>query len=276
MIKTLISLNADLASSIAFRYCCRLTEFVDMKLQAIHVEEPEGSPPGSGWVQSTWEEGLRHTAKEEISQLIKTEKSSCPRLDAPIIRIGEREDEVLHEIKEESYDLFIEGVLNSFNAVNFNKKVRSKLYTHAPCPIILVKNLVGLKSVALLLSDETDLKPLILTFLKIFRKSELAIDLVCFTFQKSGRAGVMKKIEASSAPGQENANKMFGAARTMLAGNGWERKENWIVKDTPKRIGDFLVDYSLVAACIPRNAEKRNRVMELLSRVPSAILLCRK
>ena len=41
MIHSLISLNADLASSIALRFACRLTQFVDMRLQTIHVEEVE-------------------------------------------------------------------------------------------------------------------------------------------------------------------------------------------------------------------------------------------
>ena len=71
MIKTLVSLNADLASSIAFQYSCRLKQFVDMNLRVIHVEEVEGHPPGSGWVRSTWERGLIHTAREEISQLMR-------------------------------------------------------------------------------------------------------------------------------------------------------------------------------------------------------------
>ena len=74
MIKALVSLNADLASSIALRYSCRLAESVDMKLHTIHVEEVdrEGYPPGSGWVRSTWEKGLVQTAEEEISHLIST------------------------------------------------------------------------------------------------------------------------------------------------------------------------------------------------------------
>ena len=69
LINTLISLNADLASSIALRYSCRLMELTQMRVQPIHVEEvdKEGYPPGSGWVRSTWERGLQQTAQEEIS-----------------------------------------------------------------------------------------------------------------------------------------------------------------------------------------------------------------
>jgi hypothetical protein len=276
MIKTLVSLNADLASSIAFRYSCRLTQFVDMSLQTIHVEEVGGYPPGSGWVRSTWEKGSLHTAQEEISQLINAERSSWPPLGPPIIRVGEREDELIHEIEDQSYDLFMEGILNSFSPVNFYKKLRSKLYRYAPCPIILVKNLVDPNGVALLLTDNADLRPLISTFLKIFRKSELKVDLIHFTFQKSWRPGFREKVGVSSIPGHENANKMLGEARAMLTEKGWDRRESWIIQDTLEKFNEFLEDCSLVAACIPRNPARKSWMMELLSRVPTATLLCRK
>ena len=50
MINALISLNADLASSIALRYACRLMDCIDMRLQTMHVEvvDKEDFPPGSG------------------------------------------------------------------------------------------------------------------------------------------------------------------------------------------------------------------------------------
>ena len=276
MIKTLASLNADLASDIAFRYSSRLSQFVDMNLQAIHVEEVEGHPPGSGWVRSTWERGLLHTAQEEISQLINAGQPSCPPLDAQIFRVGERDNELLREIEDESYDLFMEGLLNSFNSVNFFKKLRSRLYRYAPCPIILVKNLVDLNRIALLLRDSTDLRPLISTFLKIFRKSELTVDLIHFTFQRSWRPGFRERMENSSIPGHGDAKKILEEARTMLTEKGWDLKEGLILQDTPEKLGEFLEDYGLVAACLPRNLAQKSRMMELLSRVPTAILLCRK
>ena len=276
MIKTLVSLNADLASSIAFQYSCRLKQFVDMNLRVIHVEEVEGHPPGSGWVRSTWERGLIHTAREEISQLINAGQPSCPPLDAQIFRVGERDNELLHEIEEESYELFVEGILNSFNSVNFFEKLRSRLYRYAPCPIVLVKNLADPDRIALLIRDSMDLAPLISTFLRVFRKSKLTIDLIHFTFQRSWRTGFRGRIGDSSIPGHENADKIFENARTMLTEKGWDLKEGWILQDIPERLGEFLEDYGLVAACLPRNPAQNNRIIEMLSRVPTATLLCRR
>jgi len=236
----------------------------------MHVEEldKEGYPPGSGWVRSTWEKGLIQTAQEEISQLINAEKSSCPPLEVPIICVGERENKLLREIEEESYDLFVEGMLHSFNSANFYKKVRSKLYTYAPCPIILVKNFADLNRIALLLGDNMDLQPLISTFLKVFGNSAMTVDLIRFTIQKSGRPGSREKID--------NGNKLVRDTKTILMEKGLDLRESWIVQDTPRNIGEFLGSYGLVAARIPSHASKKGRVMELLSQVPSATLLCRK
>jgi hypothetical protein len=276
MINTLVSLNADLASSIAFRYACRLAESVDMHLQTIHVEEveKEGYPPGSGWVRSTWEKGLLQTAEEEILQLVNTEKSSCPPLDASIVRIGDREEELIREIENESYDLLLEGVLNSFDAQLFYKKVRSKLYKYASCPIILVKNLVNPDRAALLLGDPKDVKPLVSGFLKIFEKSKLTVDLVYFSIKRAGQEAFKKKLTEATESGLEDAGRVVGEATALLAEHGWNPQESWIIQDKSYEIGEILGEYGLVAARIPRSA-KKNLVMDVLSRVPSATLLCK-
>jgi hypothetical protein len=276
MIDMLVSLNADLASSIAFRYACRLTELVDIHLQTIHVEEveKEGYPPGSGWVRSTWEKGLLQTAQEEISQLINTEKSTCPPLNAAIIRIGDREDELLQEIKNESYDLLLEGVLSSFDEQLFYKKMRSKLYKQTPCPIILVKNLVNPDRVALLIGEHKDVKPIVSTFLRIFCKSKVTVDLVYFEPEKSGQTEFKKKYAelAESFDGQA-AGRVLDEAKALLAEDGWTPEESWVIRNKPRKIGEMLEAYGLVGVRIPRGTHKHNMVLDVLSRVPSATLL---
>lgn len=276
MIKTLASLNADLASDIAFRYSNRLSQFVDMNLQAIHVEEVEGPSPGTGWVRNTLERGLLHTAQEEISRLIKAAQSTYHSLDTPIIRVGEREHELLHEIKDGSYDLFMEGILNSFSPVNFNRRLQSALYRNAPCPILLVKNLVELNKVALLLRDNTDVSSCISTFLKIFTKPGPEVDLIHFSFAGTGSKGFIEKIENSETSSNKNAGKILEDARTMLIEDGRDLKESWIIQETPERLNEFLGDYGLVVIRMPGNPAKKSREMELLSHVPTATLLCRK
>jgi len=276
MINTLISLNADLASSIAIRYSCRLMELIDMRLQGIHVEEveKEGYPPGSGWVRGTWEKGLLNSARDEISQLINAEKSNCPPLSTSIMRIGDRDEELLLEIRQESYDLLLEGVLNSFDAQLFNKKVRSKLYRSAPCPIILVKNLADPGRVVLLMEDLKDVKPLLSAFLKLFDKTKLTVDLVCFTAKKHNQEEFKKKVTESTAAGLGDAGQVLIEAKALLAEHGWSPRASWIIQDQPQKTGEMLgEEYGLVGARIPRNAGRRRLVMDLLGRVPSATLL---
>lgn len=279
MINALVSLNADLASSIAFRYACRLMEHIDMRLQAIHVEEvgKESFPPGSGWVRHTWEKGLSQTAMEEIAQLMNAEKGACPTLPAPTVRIGEYDDELLHEISEKAYDLLIEGALNSFHAQPLQKKIRSKLYKYAPCPILLVKNLVQPGRVALLLSDETDVRPLVSTFLKLFGAPRASVDLVHYTFKKPGKPELLKKVsEDGPVEDEKAAYNVLASAKTLLAEKEWRPEGAWIIRDTAEKIGEFLSDYGLIGACLPRGVHKDSAMLNLLGRIPSAALLCNK
>ena len=187
MINALLAINADLASSIAFRYACRLAEVIDMRLETIHIEAAakEKFPPGSGWVRSTWEAGLLQSARETINQLINTEKNECPALGASIVRIGDREDELLGEIQKKSYDLLLEGILEDFDAHSFHQRIRSKLYRYAPCPIILVKNLAHPDRVALLLQDAEDVVPVVSTFMRLFDPSKTAVAVCHCGFTKA-------------------------------------------------------------------------------------------
>ena len=67
MIKTIVSLDTNLASSIALRYACRLANLIETELHTIHVKEPdsEGSSPGSGWVRKTWEDAMLTSEQAE-------------------------------------------------------------------------------------------------------------------------------------------------------------------------------------------------------------------
>ncbi len=279
MINALLSLNADLASSIAFRYACRLMEQTEMRLQSIHVEEvgKESYPPGSGWVRHTWEKGLVQTAREEIAQLMNAEKASCPPLGAPTVRVGEYDEELLHELTEKSYDLLIEGVLNSFHSQPFYKKIRSKLYKYTPCPILMVKNLVNPGRAALLLSDEPDVRPLVSVFMKLFDARGGDIDLIYFSFKKPGQSVYMEKIPEDGPSGEHGtARTIFDTAKSLLAEKDRHPKETWVIRNTAENISEFLSDYGLIGACFPRSVHKDSAMLNLLGRIPSAVLLCKK
>lgn len=278
MIKTLISLDANLASGIALKYACQLADMIGMNLLPIHVEtaDHERQPPGTGWVQQTWEKGLLETAQEEISRLIAVEKASCRALGAPEITIGDREEVILQELVEGSYDLFIEGALYAFNSSSFHEKTRSKLYRVTPCPIIVVKNLVRLKKLALLLEDEENPQPLISKFLKILKGAEVQVDLIHFRFQKTGQLRSEEGEEGGCVSDRKKSDEFLHAAEAMLEEKGRTPGECRLIHDTPTNIADSLQDYGLVVSYIPYHAGKRSPHVKLLNRVATAILLCRR
>lgn len=267
MLRTLVYLDADLASSIALRYTCQLARLVSMKLHSAHVEEPEqdGHAPGTGWVRRTWENTVLKTGEFEIAQLIQAEKSSCPKIGAPKIFIGDRDNEILHEIQRESYDLFVEGSLHSFSDKRLYDKIHSRLYRLIPCPVIIVKNLVDIEKIALLVRSDMESKTLISTFLKIFNNSQLQLDVVYCEFQEPGQPSFGDKKEIVAT---------LGAAEKMLAENQRPPENCVTLKGTPGEIGDTLRDYGLVACPLHHTISKKSSWFQLLSHVPSPILIC--
>ena len=267
MLRTLVYLDADLASSIALRYTCQLARLVGMKLYSAHVEKPEqdGHAPGTGWVRRTWENTVLKTGEFEIAQLIQAERSSCPKIVAPKIFIGDRDNEILQEIQKESYDLFVEGSLHSFSDKRLYDKIHSRLYRLIPCPVIIVKNLVNIEKIALMVRDEMESKTLISTFLKIFKDSGLRFDVVYCKFQESEQPSLGDKKEIVAA---------LSAAEKLLTENQCPPENCVTLQGTPEEIGDTLRTYGLVVCPLHHTISKKNSWFQLLSHVPSPILIC--
>ncbi|MDH4206612.1 MAG: universal stress protein [Desulfobacteraceae bacterium] len=267
MLRTLVYLDADLASSIALRYICQLAQFVDIKLHSVHVEEPDqdGHAPGTGWVRRTWESTVLKTGEFEIAQLIKAEKSSCPKLGAPKMLIGDRENEILREIQKESYDLFVEGSLHSFTAKKLYDKIHSRLYRLIPCPVIIVKNLVNIEKVALIVRNEIESKKFISMFLKIFKGAKLKLDLVSCEFQEPGQLSFNAKKEI---------NGTLSAAEEILVENKWPPENCLTIQGAPEEIADVLRDYGLVVSPLHHTISKKSNWFQLLNHIPSPILIC--
>ena len=268
MIKALVSLNADLASSIALRYACQLANIIEMDLKTMHVEDAvqKGSPPGSGWVRRTWENAMLKSGEVEIGQLIQAERLSYPALRAPKMVVGDREDEILHETQKESYDLFIEGALHTFTAANFYNKIRSKLYRHTPCPVIMVKNLVSLEKIVIVFNEEAEFKRLVATFLKIFKKATIGLDLMYYQFTESE--------EEPLQDSNEDADRILHNARQILMEAGRQTGEIRSFRGLPEKLSELLRDYGLVISPFRRTLSKKGLLLEFLSRIPSPILLC--
>ncbi len=113
MIKTLVAIEVDLASSLAIRYACQLGNLIHMELHPVYVKEPPPEVPatGTGWVRHTWEREIVELGKEEIQEMLAAEMESCPQLHEPRVIYGDREYELLKIVDHEPFDLYVEGPL---------------------------------------------------------------------------------------------------------------------------------------------------------------------
>jgi hypothetical protein len=265
MIKGLLYLDENLAASIALRYASHLAELINLQLQTTHVEQPDQKQhsAGSGWVRRTWEKGLQDAGAQVVQRLLKTENVQCPFISPPRILIGDRDDEILAELRAGSYDLFMEGDLNTSNVNDFYKLINSRLYVKSPCPVLIVKNLVAQNKAVLLCGDGVDHKKLIDQFLKIFGKAGLDLEILYYKFQETDEL-VFNEKEAAGIFLQE--------AENLLRDQGNAPTKTRVVTGTPEMVGDYLGNYSLVASTFPTRKSPR---METLAHTPSPVLLCK-
>lgn len=268
MIKALLSLDENLASSIALRYACQQSSLVPaMKLQAIHVEEPDHNgkhSAGSGWVRRSWEKGLAAAGADEVNRLLKTENVSCPFIGPPKVFVGNRQGEILEELVTGGYDMYMEGDLTTSVAADFNQLISSDLYRKSPCPVMIVKNLITSNCAGLLCGDGVDHRKLIAGFLKVFKNTGLELDLLYYKFQEQDTVIFQDKEEAGS---------VLTEAEKILAAAGMPARRSQVLSGSPERVGDYLRNYFLVASTFPSRKSPR---LELLAHVLAPVFLCRQ
>jgi len=267
MIKVLVAVASDLASSIALRYGCQLANLMEVELQTIHVKEPglEGPATGAGWARRTWEKELLQKGKDEIAQLLKAESSFCPVLSKPLIFIGDRQEEILNELQRGGYDLFVEGIPSVSSSSKLYQRIHSSLYQQMNCPFILVKNLLPLQRGLLLLSDEADPRRLISTFLRIFKGANIGVDLLSCKFQHT---------TLTLSQGEEVWDEKIKDAGRLLAVEGWTPGQSRVAQGPPVELVEHLQEYGLVLAAIDRSFGKKSQLLALLDRISSPVFIC--
>ena len=266
MIKVLVPVSADLASSIALRYACQLSELIQVEIQTIHVKAPSsegsGSQLGTGWVRHTWEKTMLTEAEDEIAQLIRAERTHCPSLGEPLIMIGDRDEKILRELQSGSCDLFVEGTIPTFSSSYFSKRLESHLYQDIPCPFLMVKNLMPLKRVVLILSENVDPQKLIQVFTGIFGESNLKVELFY--------------LQSSDSAGQESSNladMTLQATMEALGERGWVPEKSQVLSGQPRELAVSLEDHGLLVTGLDRHLKKKTFLHEFLVATPAPILL---
>lgn len=265
MIKGLLYLDENLASSIALRYASHLTQLMQMQLQMIHVEEPDRKQhsAGSGWVRRTWEKGLQESGLRAVQRLLNMEKVHCNFSGPPKVLVGDREDEILEELRIGGYDLFLEGNLNTADEADFYDLIGSRLYTKLSCPVMIVKNMLVTEKVLVLCGDGVDHRRLIPQFLKIMDGARFDLELLFYKYQENEEPDFLDK---SAAGG------FLEEAETILNDNGWVPSQSMVLSGTPEQVGDYLRNYGLVVSTFPTRKSTR---METLAHAPSTVLLCK-
>lgn len=186
MIKTLVSIDADLSSSIALRYTCLLAKNRPVEIQTIHVQEPDSSGPGglsmgAGWVRRTYEKELIDQSKKDIARLLTAESGFCPVLNKPIIVPGDRGQEILKELQNGKYDLFVEGAPLHSTGKDLVKHLRSHLYQRMEVPALFVQNLYPLKQITFLMENDREASALFASVAHLLNGTDLEIELAFTT-----------------------------------------------------------------------------------------------
>ncbi len=264
MLKTLLYINEDLASSIALRYTAYLNKFVPLSLFITHVEEPdEKEQVGTGWVRRTWEDGVASSGKRLIDRMLRTENIDCPLAGRPKVFVGDREKEITYELRNGMYKLFVEGYLNTADPDQFYEVISSPLYTKAPCPILVVKNLSISKKCALLCSDSVDPRALVEKSMEILGDSTFSFDIVFFKFNENDKLKTLSREEGGSH---------LQETESLLAEAGKSVEDVIVLSGTPEQVGDHLREYALVASTLPTRKSMR---MYVLANSLASVLLVR-
>lgn len=256
MIKTLVSIEVDLASSLAVRFACQLGGLMDMAILPVYIKEslPQESFVGAGWASRTWEKELVQQGKAEISELITAEKDSCAVLAEPRVIYGDREGELLKIAQAEEFDIFIEGVHFTWTPNDLYKRLHAKLYQRIPFPVILVRSLRKVNQVQLLCLDVNGTQVLTKVFQRMWKDCSVPL-LLNYPRQDSGNHGLREAVEQA-----RGALTQAGCTVTV--------KDNLSGKP-----GDALEDAGLVAVAVERNIKKDSSELQWLIEVKTSSLL---
>lgn len=266
MLRTLVSVNPDLASVIALNYACQLSGVIEMGIQPIYVKEPESGDeaPGTGWVRRTWEQGLLSQERDAVHRLIEGEKVITGVLAKPRILQGKRDDQILSNLLGGAYDLYIEGCVPSYEELEFSRRLSSRLYRHSPCPVIIARNLIQLRKILVVLYDGVNVGKLLPTLINLFKGADVSIDLIYCRFL--GPESPVEPIETGLP--------LFREVDEILEAQEWTPDSQLALQGSVQNLARQVDQYSLLATSLPRQPSRDNALLELLGATPAPILLC--
>lgn len=259
----LVSIEADLPSSIALRYACRLAGLTQAKVQIIHVKEPDEAGPavGAGWARLTWQKELLAQAKQEITQLLRDDITHCATLSEPIVAVGDRESHVLAELGRKAYDLLVEGLPAPPGPSALHHALRSETLQKSHCPVLLALTMAPLERVLLCLDSGEPGQ--VECFGRLFAGTGLSVDLMGVDFQ-----------EPVSAANRNRLEQKLAQARQTLTGLGFRVEKQSVQQTRPESMAAFSDDYGLLVTPLMRESRHPQPWVALLGNTSTSMLLC--
>jgi len=259
MVKTLVAIEVDLASSFAIRYACQLSHLVEMEIRPIYVKSPspEIPMPGVGWVRHTWEREVVETGREEIQEVLASESATCPRLMEPRVIYGDREIELQHVMEREPFDLYIEGAPYPFNPATIYKRLHSKSYQRMSCPLIWLRGVRNIDRVMALFNDPANSGALVQALAHLFGGSRLPLSLA---YAGDGGNFDMRLVAEKAVTDltAQNCRATLGEVYPVETGGPAQ---------------DYLKDVGLVAVALERGVRKEDHQLQWLAQVKAPLLL---
>ncbi len=260
MVKTLVAIEVDLASSFAIRYACQLGNLIQMEIHPVYVKfpSPEIPMPGVGWVRHTYEREVVNLGKQEIQEVLAPEIDQCPILQEPRVIYGDREIELLHVVEQEPFDLYIEGAPYPFSPAVVYKRLHAKFYQHLTCPLIWLRGVRKIDRVVALCFDPDGTRALVENLGRLFGGS--AVPLV-LSYPGNTRGSLdMQAVAEKAVADLKNLNCQASLGDTFAPESGGPPAEG-------------LRDCGLVAVALDKGVRKDAPQLALMAKVSAPLML---
>jgi hypothetical protein len=258
MVRTLVAIEVDLASSFAIRYACQLGHHIEMEIHPIYVKfpSPEIPMPGVGWVRHTWEREVVETGKEEIQEMLASEAETCLRLQEPRVIYGDREIELFNVLEQETFDLYIEGAPYPFTPATIYKRLHAKSYQRLNCPLIWLRGVRSINRVVALCSDPDGAHTLVEALGRLFHGSSVPLSLA---YAGDGGSFDMRPVAEKAV--------------SDLAAQGCQVSPGEVYPLEAGPAPESLKDAGLVAVAVDKGIRKEAPLLQWLAGVKAPLLL---
>lgn len=262
MIKTLVAVEVDLASSFAIRYACRLGNHIRMEIHPVYVKSARtgGETTGVGWAPHTWEREVVQAGRKEIEEILSPEAESCQAMREPRVIYGDRGAELAKIVEQETFDLYMEGAPYPFTPGTIHKALHSRLHQRLRCPFIWLRGLRNIDGVLILCLDASGAAALARAFCRIWAGCQVPLHLA---FPARGGAGETNRVReaVTRAAGELEAS----GCRVMVE----QPFQPVLGAPSPEMVNTW----GLVAATVPRAINKDSPQLKWLSEMRAPLML---